>query len=806
MTTVTHDLRIALRGFRRAPSFTITAVLILGIGIGMAVAMFTVFDAVVLRPLPVANPDRVVELFTYKGDPNTDYYVLRGDLKRVAAESKTMRDVAGIAHWGAPAAPLVDGDRPLVLNRTLVTGNFFTVLGTRPLLGRFVQASDEEPGADLVLVLSYGAWRKYFGGDANIVGRRLIEPYERKAYRVIGVAPPGLEYPAAVDIWMPAWQPSEQLSVIAVARLAPNATPRMAQTEFLRLMTALSTNQEPRAYDGAHVETFTHAVVGDVQPILLVLVAAVGLLLLIACVNVGNLLLLRAAGRARELSVRRALGATYGDVVRQLIVESGLLGVAGGLLGLAVAAGLIKLLIAYAPPQLPRVDVIGVAGAPVLVAVGVTLAAVLVFGVLPALIASRGELASPLRYDSRAGTETRARRRMRHALVASQVSLALVMLAGAALLGRSLERLQGLSLGYDPNHLSLLSVAFPPSLYNDASGKVDQNRLNALGDQLAPVYRVIPGVTGVTQMLVPPFLGTGIFVGRLDREGQTPEEMKSNPAYPMEAGGADYFRVYGIPILRGRAFTEADDEKAENVAVVSQSAAQKLWPNENPIGKRIHFWSADSTTLRTVVGVAGDMHYRSLRESTAEVYLPWKQSYWQGSFAIRTTGSLASVLPALRRATAEVNPALTLWQADPMDDLIAKPLAQPRLSALLLAGFAFVSMLLAAIGLYGVMASSVRGSMRELGVRAALGASPERLRRGVLTQALLVTGTGAVVGLAVALAASRLLAKLLFEVSPADPISLLGSAALLLIVAVIAAYVPARHATRVDPVQALRAD
>jgi predicted permease len=803
MTTLTHDLRIALRGFRRSPSFTITAVLILAIGIGMAVAMFTVFDAVVVRPLPVTSPDRVVELFTYKGDPNTDYYILREDLRKVAASTKTMRDVAGIAHWGAPPAPLVDGDRPLVLNRTLVTGNFFGVLGTRPLLGRLVQPSDETPGAELVLVLSYGAWRKYFGGDPSIVGRRLMEPYGRKPYRVIGVAPPGLEYPAAVDVWMPAWQPSDRLSVIAVARLAPNATPRAAQSEFLQIMKGLSADRE---YDGAHVETFTHAVVGDVQPILVVLVAAVGLLLLIACVNVGNLLLLRAASRARELSVRRALGATFGDVVRQLVVESGLLGIAGGALGLVTAGALIKVLIAYAPPQLPRVDVIGVAGPPILIAVGVTLAAVLLFGVMPALIASRGELASPLRYDSRAGTETRARRRMRQALVASQVALAVVMLAGAALLGRSLERLQGISLGYDPNHLSLISVAFPPSVYADSAGKVDQERLNALGDQLAPAYRTIPGVTAVTQMLVPPFLGTGIFIGRLDLEGQTPEEWKSNPVYPVEAGGADYFRVYGIPILRGRAFTEADNGKSENVAVVSQSAARQLWPNEDPIGKRIHFWSADSTTLRTVVGVAGDMHYRSLRESTAEIYLPWKQSYWQGSFAIRTTGSLASVLPALRRATAEVNPDLTLWQADAMDDLIAKPLAQPRMSALLLACFAFVSMLLAAIGLYGVMASSVRGSMRELGVRAALGASPERLRRGVLMEALIVTGAGAVVGLVVALAASRLLTTLLFDVSPADPLSLLGSAALLLVVALVAAYVPARHATRVDPVQALRAD
>jgi predicted permease len=804
MTNLTQDVRLAIRGFRRSPSFTITAVLILAIGIGMAIAMLTVFDAVVVRPLPVTEPDRVVELFTYQGDPNTDYYLLRSDLTKIAPTSRTMKDIAGVVHWGAPPAPMVDGDRPLILNRTLVTGNFFDVLGTRPLLGRLLAPSDEGPGAALVVVLSYSAWQKQFGGDSGVVGRELRNAYGRERYRVVGVARPGLEYPAAVDVWMPAWQPSDNLSVIALARLAPNATTRAAQSEFLASMRTLPGD---RRYNGAHVETFTHAVDGDERPILLVLVAAVGLLLLIACVNVGNLVLLRAASRARELSVRRALGATYGDVVRQLVVESGLLGVAGGLLGLVSAVALIKLLLAYAPPQLPRTDVIGMSGMPVALATGVTLVAVLLFGVLPALLASRGELASPLRYDSRAGTETRARRRMRQALVASQVALALVMLAGAALLGRSLERLQGISLGYNPAHLSLLSVAFPGDAYTDSVTKqIDQRKLDALGDRLVPAFRAIPGVTAVTPMLVPPFFGTGIFIGRLNLEGQTPEEMKGNPSFPMEAGGADYFRVYGIPIRRGRAFTEADDEKAPEVAIVSESAARRLWPNADPLGKRIQFWSSDTTAWRTVVGVAGDMHYRSLRESTAEVYLPWKQSYWQGGFAIRTTGDLASVLPALRRAVEEAGPDLTLWQADAMDDLIAKPLAQPRMSALLLGGFAFVSLLLAAIGLYGVMASSVRTSMRELGVRAALGASPERLRRGVLSQALAVTGTGAVVGLAVALAASRLLTRLLFEVSPADPVSLVGSAALLLLVALVAAYFPARHATKVDPVQALRAE
>lgn len=804
MERVRQDVRIAVRGFRRSPSFTITAVLILAIGIGMAVAMFTVFDAVLVRPLPIRDQDRVVELYTYQRDPNTDHWLLREDLPKVAAGSRTMRDIAGVAHWGAPSAPLVDGDRPLVLPRTTVTGNFFDVLGARAQLGRLIQPSDEQPGAEPVLVLSHGTWRKWFGGDSGIVGHRLVDPYGRTSYRVIGVAPPGLDYPAGVGVWMPAWQPSEKLSVIAVARLAPNATLRAAQAEFFGIMKGLGPERE---YGGVHIETMTQAIVGDVRPILVTLAAAVGLLLLIACVNVGNLLLLRAASRARELSIRRALGATSGDVVRQLVVESSLLGIVGGVLGVLVATSLIRALLAFAPPQLPRTDAIAVIGTPIAIAVGVTFVAVLLFGVLPALMASRGQLATPLRFDSRAGTETRARRRVRHALVASQVALALVMLAGAGLLGRSLARLQGIALGYDPDRLSLLAIAFGPSVYNDSAGKFDQQRLNDVGERVLAAFRAVPGVRSVTPMLVPPFLGPGIFIGRLDKEGQTPEEVKSNAFFPVESGGADYFRTMGIPIRRGRAFTDADNEKAEGVAILSESAARRLWPNEDAIGKRIRFWPGDDTTaMRTVVGIAGDTHFRSLRESSPTVYVPWRQAYWQGGYAIRTTGELANVLPALRRATREVNPALTLWQADTMDELLAAPLAQPRLSATLLAGFALVSLLLAAVGLYGVMAASVRQSTRELGVRAALGASPDRLRRDVLGQAFGLAAVGTLVGLATALAASRLLTTLLYEVSPADPVALLGAAVVLLLVALVAAYLPARHATRVDPVQALRSD
>ncbi|HEX6051221.1 MAG TPA: ADOP family duplicated permease [Gemmatimonadaceae bacterium] len=803
MDRVIQDIRIALRGFRRAPSFTATAILILGVGIGMAVAMFMVFDAVLLRTLPVRDQDSVVELYTYRGDPNADYYLLREDLPKVAATSRTMRGIAGIAHWGAASSPLVDGDRPIVVQRTTVTGNFFDVLGTRAALGRLLVPTDEVPGAEPVLVLSHGAWRKHFAGDANIVGRRLLEPYGRTRYRIVGVAPPGLDYPAGVEVWMPAWQPSDKLSVIAIARLAPNATALAAQSEFLGTMNRLFPD---RAFDGVHVETFTQAVVGEVRPALRVLGAAVGLLLLIACVNVGNLLLLRATSRARELSIRRALGATYGDVARQLVVESGLLGLAGGMLGLLCSVALIRLLIAFAPPGLPRIDVVGLAGAPIGVAVVVTSIAVLAFGVVPALLASRGHLATSLRFDARAGTETSARRRVRYALVASQVALALVMLAGAGLLGRSLARLQGVDLGYTSEHLSVLSTSFPPSEWNDASGKFDQSRVYALGERLATAWRGVPGVTSVTPTLIPPFIGAAAFIGRLDLEGQTPEEMKTNPMVPVETGGPEYFRTFGIPIIRGRGFSETDDERGQMVAVVSESIARRLWPDEDPIGKRIYYWGPDSTTPRTVVGVAADIHYRSLRESSPSIYLPWRQAYWQGIFAIRTSGDLAAVLPALRRATHDVSPVVTLWGADTMNQLLAAPLAQPRLSAMLLLGFALVSLLLASIGLYGVMAAAVRGSTRELGVRAALGASPDRLRRAVLAQAFVVVGIGTVVGLVTALAASRLLTALLFEVSPTDPAALLGAAAILIVVSMIAAYGPARSATRVDPVTALRAD
>lgn len=796
MNRIRQDFRLALRGLRRAPTFAVTAVLILGLGIGMAVAMVTVFNAVLLRKLPVQDQDRVVVMWTYK-DPAVEFGTLRRDVDEARRVSRTMRDVGAVAHWGAAPAPLIDGDRALLMNRAVVSANFFDILGARPVLGRLLRPDDELAGAKPTVVLSYGSWRREFGGDSGIIGRQLIEPYSQWRLEIIGVAPPGLDYPSGAGYWV-SWQNPERMAVTVIARLAPNASAQMAVAEYLSIVK----RQAPeRALVGAHVFTFAQAVLGDVRPVLIVMTSAVALLLLIACVNVGNLLLLRATSRARELAVRRALGATYGDVVRQLLAETSCLAIAGGALGLVCSALLLRLLVAFAPAKLPRLDIIELAGTPVAVALLVTIVAMLIFGVVPTLIAARGDVAPTLRLEGRSGTETSKSRRVRHVLVGSQVALALVLLAGAGLLVRSLARLQRVDLGFTTDHLSIVAFSWPGARYDPMPKK-----LYPVGEQLMPRLRAIPGVRSVTPLVIPPFLGANVFIGRMDVKGQSRAEAESNPLVPMELGGADYFRTMGIPLLRGRGFLDSDNENATPVAVVSQAIAQRWWPNEDPIGKQIKFWGPDTLAWRSVIGVAGDIRYRAIRDANPTVYLPWRQSYWQGMFALRTSVELVAILPAAKRELAAVDPLLNLWLTRTMDDLLDEPLAQPRLSATLLSAFGVVALLLAAIGLYGVMASLVREQTRELGIRMALGATRERVRGAVLRRALVMTTAGAVVGLAGALAASRLLTKLLYQVSPADPMTLLGVSALLIVVALAAAYIPARRATLIDPVKALRAE
>ena len=801
MDRLAHDVRIALRGFRRTPAFTATVLAILALGIGMASTMAAVSDAVLRRRLPVVAPERVVALWPTR--EGTEISLMSDDLERLRHDSRTMRAIAGFVHWGAVPYAVTDGDRPLVLPQSRVTGNFFDVLGTRPVLGRLLRPEDDVAGASPVIALSYATWRRDFGGDPAVLGRRLHLSSFALDVTVVGVAPPGLDYPLGTAYWAP-YATTGQGPVDLVARLTPGATPSAAGTELLAIMRRL---HPELALSGADVRGIAEAIVGRVRPALLVLTAAVALLLLIACVNVGSLLLLRASGRAREIAVRRAIGASTGDIVRQLVVESAMLGLAGGVVGAGVAAAFLRVMSARALGMLPRGDVVVAAGTPVALSAGVTLLTVLLCGVLPALAGARGAPASPLRFDARSGSGSRARRRARAWLVASQVALALVMLAGAGLLGRSLARLERQDLGYRADGLQFFQVTFPLTRFDTPA------KYTPMLDRVATRLRAVPGVTALTSVLIPPFLGPDVFTWPTQVWGPSPAGMERPPLLPVETGGPDYFRTMGIPLVRGRGFLESDRDGAPLVTVVSEAAARRLWPGQDPIGKRFRFGlgeATDSTEWWTVVGVARDIRYRSLRDATPSLFLPARQSMTQGNFAMRSAGRTAAdrdaVLAAIRRALNEVDPDLGIWLPQTMDDYLAGPMAQPRLNAVLLSGFALVALLLAAIGLYGALASTVGERTRELGIRSALGATPSRLRRDVLGQALVVCGVGAVVGLAGALAASRLLTALLYDVSPTDPTALLGACALLLGVALAAVYLPARRATRIDPARALRAD
>jgi putative ABC transport system permease protein len=793
---VARDIRVALRGFRRSPTFAVTAVLILGVGIGMTVAIWAVFNAVLLQPPPVSDPDRIV-IARILDNSGNELAAGHGDLVEMRQISRTLRAITAYDIRGAINHPMTDGDRPLPLAGAQVDGQFFDVLGVRPVIGRLLHAEDDS--LSHVMVLSYDAWQRYFEGDPAVVGRQFRQPTMGVTYTVVGVAPSGVDLPAGAEYWVPSTYTRSGLRI--VGRLAPHATLAMARDEYRSIVERQIREQHWQGnFSRVEFKPFNAAVVGSARPVLVALIAAVSLLLAIICINIGNLELMRAAARSRELAVRRALGATYLDVVRQLVVECVLLGAAGGVLGFVVGEGARRALVAAAPSQLPRLDAVRVSGAPFGVATAVTLVCVVLFGVLPVLAGARGDAAVQLRLDTRSGRSTRGRRALRQALVGAQVALALILLAGAGLLGRSLQRLQSLNLGFRADHLSELFVTVPHAKYPDRA------HMLALWDGVAPRIDAVAGVTGVAPTIVYPLAGLGYMMAPWQSDQQTVADVAHSPLISVEVGGPESFRVLGIPILRGRGFLDSDREGSQAVAVVSAAVAQRYWPGQDPIGKRIRASTATPQPWLTVVGVVGDTRWRSLRDETPLIYLSFRQLFWQGYVAMRSTTSLAALLPSIRRAVKDMDPDAIVWTARTMDDYLDKPLAEPRMSALIVSTFGLVALFLAAVGLYGVMASAVREQTRDIGVRMALGATSNQVQREVLQRAMIVSVAGAAVGILGALGASRVIASLLFDVSPTDPVSLVSACAILLVVAAVAAYLPAHRASRVDPARALQAE
>lgn len=801
---MTQSLRFAARQLRRTPGFAAGTIFLLALGIGLSIAVFTVSDALLLRHLPVRDQNKLVVLWGESRNAGFDHFPFGlDDAHDFAKQARLLEQVAFVAYEGAWPKTFADGNQTFRFRRAVVSGRFFDVLGVQPVLGRTLRESDDVAGAAPVVVLSHAAWRTWFGGDPHVLGRRLLSYENAVTYTIIGVMPRGLDYPRGSEMWVPIAPsvPANSVAYIgldAVGRLAPGATPATAREEVgAFLERAGGARFDLRGV----VHTLPRLMLGDTRPALLVFSAAAALLLLITCTNVANLLLVRGLARTREIAVRSALGAARLRIAGQLLTENALLALAGGAVGVIVAVAAVRLFLALAPGDLPRIDEIGWSKGVFLGALGITGVATLLFGLVPAITTSRTDVQEVLR----AGTRQAARRRSRRAtelLVIGQVAMALVVLSAAGLIAKSLMKLERARLSFEPSRLLIGELALRRDRFDTRAKGF------AVLDRLLPALEATPGVRAVSPVLATPFSGNGGWDVRLVASGQRPSASAAAPLN-MEAITPRYFAALGIQVVRGRAFSDADREDAPPVVILSQSAAQHFWPNQDPVGKRVGF--ADTSSERmTVVGIVPDTRYRDLREERPSIYFPLRQLSWLPyapmTLAIRTQGPPTALISTIRRVVGEVEPGVTVVKAAAFDDYLAKPLAQPRLDALLLSIFAGSATLLATAGLFGVMVTMVRQRRRELGVRMALGATPSEVLRLVLRRGMTLAALGTLLGVLGAVAANSALATVLYEVSPTDGSILSLVSILMLATGTLASLIPARSGSAIDPVAALRTE
>jgi putative ABC transport system permease protein len=786
-----EDLWFGCRRLSRDLEATTAVVLVLACGIGLSVSMFAVADTVLRRPLPFHDQDRVVVLWGEAGGSMRTLPLSPRHFERFRNEARTLQEVAGTLSMDSWAQPVRDGKQTFRVNVSPVTGNFFVVLGSKAVLGRTLVPDDDHPGAAPVAVLSYSLWRGQFAGNPAVLGRRL-ELRNSRVVTVVGVAPPGLEYPAGTEVWVPFANVSA-VEVTPLGRLSSQATAQEAAAE-LRASFEREPNSDWRGLRGAAVP-LRSLILGEVRPALLLLMAAAAVLLLTACFNVSNLLLLRGAARQQEIAVRQALGASHGRIIRFLLVEGLPLAFLGSLIGAVVATEVVRVLVALAPANIPRLDEVRLQGVPLGLAVLVGSAAALGSGVLPAIWLSRNV---PLL--QREGKNTSASRNAvfaQRAMVVFQMGLAVFVLFVAGLLGRTLLALHAIDTGLAVDHLAVVELGLPDRKF--ASGE----RVAAMYESLLPRIKALPGVTSVSTVGVVPFTGaTGGWDGPFVAEGQ------SSPAQVFNFGvvGAEYFETMGIRLRDGRTFDRNDRRGSAPVAIVSEQAARLLGIENGAAGRRIRI--GDSGAWRTVIGVAADTRYRAIREAAPTVYLPLEQftevMTLITTLVVRTDGRPAAAIPSIRDAVVQTDADVTVLSATVLSDLVTGQFTVARLNAILLTLFGAGATLLAAVGLYSLLAAAVKARRRELAIRQAIGATPDRLRRIVVVQGIWLCGAGLAFGLAGGLACGRLVSTVLYGVAPNDLYTVSGVVVLLMIISVIASYVPARRATRPDVIALLR--
>jgi len=792
-----QDARYAVRTLRKSPGFTAVALLTFALGIGANTAVFSVVSGILLRPLPFANPARLASIWPTKTISNAELVYLQQNSKAFEAVS------AFSPGWGIA---LTRAGEPRQLDGARVSANFFQTLGVRPSIGRLFAPDESSPGQWNVALISHALWLEQFGGDSSVVGR--VVQMDRTPTQIVGVMPAGFEaFQANVDAWLPLQiDPASPYytgqTALGFARLAPGASLASATAEVATLVPQMRQqfNYSAEYGRGGTVVSMRELLVGNVRQSLLVLLGATAFVLLIAGANLGNLLLVAAIGRQRELAVRRALGASRGQVARQLLVQSVILAIAGGVVGTTIGVFGVRLLKSVLPRTLPMLAAVSVDWRVLLLSAVITLAVGLVFGIAPALLATRVDPEGALRVSG-GGSTSRASVATRRTLVVVEVALAMVLVVGACLMTQSLWRLSRVDLGFDPRRV--LSFRIQPSSGQIRAGESATPYFDEITRRLA----ALPGVAKVGASQHLPLSGftwnTNI---ELERNPRAPNAEPQRVVWRAIVG--DYFGAMSIPLLRGRLFTAEDARGVDPVIIINDATAKHYWPGRDPLGERVRLGSGARAEMATVVGVVGGVRYASPSTPPGdEIYRPNAQSGLVFMhFVVRTNGDPLAAIPAIRAAVRASDPTVPVAEIQSMGQLYAASTATPRTIALLLLAFAGVGLALGAVGIYGVISYAVTQRTRELGIRVALGAIQGRIVSMVVGEGVRMAAMGIGLGAIAALVAARSLRTLVFGVATTDMATYVGVAAILAVVALLASYIPARRASRVDPLIALRSD
>jgi len=814
-----QDAKYGLRTMAKNPSFTAVAVLTLGLAIGANTAIFSVVNAVLLQPLPYKNPEQLVRIYSQFPTMKFDrFWLSRPEYFELRKDGKSYSDVAG---WVVGTAALGGIERPVRVPAAYTSASLGPLLGVAPYLGRYFSPDEDTPGDPRAIVLGYDVWQRAFGGDRNIIGRRITA--DAMNVTVIGVMPKGFDFPGdGAEAWIPAgWDPADfhrgSHFISVVGRLKPGVSVEQARAELRSLIDRWERLEAPMFHAISHknhpmiIHSLKAETVGSVQWALWLLQGAVLFVLLIACANISNLLLARAEARSREIAVRAALGAGRGRLVRQFLTESVLLGVAGGVLGLLIAIWGVDLTTSIIPEGAPRSQEIAIDGWVLGFGIACALATSLLFGLAPVLHTRVADLHERLRDAGQRTTSTR--QRFRRALVVAEVALSVVLVIGCGLVIRSFNRLQQVNVGFNPDGLLTMNLEVLPAIYPE------KEATNAFWDRLLRDLRAIPGVKSATLMSgLPPF--RRVNANDFFFEGKTPKP--EGPAWNVDFWNtvADgYFETMGIALRDGRLFSPSDGPGTPQVVIINEAFARKFYPDENPIGKRVRVCCGPQHPLQTVVGVVGDVKQQGLEAPTGtEVYIPMRQSIDiynaapnRLNIVLRADGlTPASLITPARNAITNIAPAFPVADVRTMDQVMWSAVAKPRFLTFLMTVFAGLALVLAVVGVYGVMSYNVEQRTRELGIRVALGARPAGVRRLVLSQGMFLVGLGVAIGLAGAVALNAALSKVfsevLFETRALDPVTFILVGALIISAAALACWIPALRATRVDPMVALRSE